>query len=239
MKLKNASTTPPKGTNKETTKKKLQKLRVELAELQNLMFATSGNSLLVIIQGLDASGKDGAIKNVFNCVNPMGCSVVSFKKPTEEEANHDFLWRIHRHTPARGTIQIFNRSHYEDVLVQRVHKWVSKDVIESRYKNINNFEQLLQDGGVKIIKFYMHVSKEKQMERLQERMTDETKKWKYNENDIKESGLWNDYREAYEDAFEKCNSPEWNIIPTDKNWYKEYLIAKKVVETLREMKMHW
>jgi PPK2 family polyphosphate:nucleotide phosphotransferase len=236
-KLNRIETAAPEGLDKHKTKKKTEKLKARLAELQNLMYAEGKHALLVVVQGLDASGKDGAVQNVFNCVNPMGCRVFPFKKPSELEMRHDFLWRVHERAPEKGMIHIFNRSHYEDVLVQRVHKWVGKDVIRSRYVHINNFEELLADSGTTILKFYMHVSKERQLERLNERMVDPAKKWKYNENDIKEHELWDDYRKAYEDVMKNCGG--WHVVPSDDNWYKEYLIAKKVVETLEAMKMQF
>lgn len=237
IKLNSIATTAPKKFNKEHTKKEFQKLKFKIEELQNLMYAESKHALLVVLQGMDSSGKDGAIKNVFDAVNPMGCRVIPFKRPTETEMKHDFLWRIHQHTPEHGMITVFNRSHYEDVVIQRVHGWVTNEVIKQRYQHINNFEKLLSDSGVTVLKFYLHVSKEEQLLRLQERMSDKTKMWKYNENDIKERQYWNDYMKTYQDAFENCSDMPWHIIPSDQNWYKEYLIAKKIVETLESFKM--
>ena len=238
VKLKTIDTRAPKKINKERAKKEFQKLQFRLEELQNLMYAEGKHALLVIIQGMDASGKDGAIKNVFESVNPMGCRVTSFKAPTSLEMKHDFLWRVHQQVPEKGMIGIFNRSHYEDVLIQRVHHWVDEKTIVKRYADINNFEKLLSENGTAVLKFYLHVSKEEQLVRLQERLSDKTKMWKHNDDDLKERELWNDYMKAYEDAFENCSSSaEWNIIPTDQNWYKEYLIAKKIVATLEALKM--
>ena len=238
IKLDNIDTRAPKKFNKEHIKKESQKLKFKLDELQNLMFAENKHALLVIIQGMDASGKDGTVKNVFERVNPMGCRVIAFKQPTAIEMKHDFLWRIHQQTPERGVICIFNRSHYEDVIIQRVHKWVDEKTIKQRYEQINNFEKLLSETSTTVLKFYLHVSKEEQLVRLQERMSDKTKMWKYNENDIKEREYWNQYMKAYESAFENCSRyADWNIIPSDQNWYKEYLVAKKVVETLESFKM--
>jgi len=237
IKLKNISTRAPEKANKETIKKETQRLKFKLEELQNLMFAESKHAVLVILQGMDASGKDGAIRYVFEVVNPMGCRVVSFKAPTELEMKHDFLWRIHKYTPEKGMIHIFNRSHYEDVLIQRVHSWVNEKTIQQRFDHINNFEKLLAEAGVQVLKFYLHISKEEQLVRLNERMNDKTKMWKYNEDDIKERGYWNQYIKAYESAFENCSVIPWHIIPSDQNWYKEYLIAQKVVETMEGLKM--
>ncbi len=236
--LTSIDTTAPKKFNKEQSKKELVKLKMRLEELQNLLYAESQHALLVVLQGLDASGKDGAIKNVFDAVNPMGCRVVSFKAPTALEAKHDFLWRVHQNVPEKGMINVFNRSHYEDVLIQRVHHWVDEKTIINRFEQINNFEKLLKDTGTTVLKFYLHVSKEEQLTRLNERMSDKTKMWKYNENDIKERSYWNDYRKAYDDVFEKCSKhAEWNIVPSDQNWYKELLISTKVVEALERLKM--
>jgi len=238
MRLKDISNVAPKSLDKHKTKKKLVELKNRIEELQNLLFAEGKHSLLVILQGMDASGKDGVTKNVFDQVNPMGCSVYSFKKPTELETKHDFLWRVHENAPKKGMIQIFNRSHYEDVLIQKVHKWVDEETIQKRYKHINAFEELVSDNDTTVLKFYLHISKEEQLSRLKERLSDPTKKWKYDENDLKESELWKDYMKAYEDAFHYCSkSAPWYIIPSDQNWYKEYLIAEKIVQTLEGFKM--
>ena len=238
VKLSKISTLAPHKLNKEHTKKELVKLKIRLEELQNLLFAESKHSLLVIIQGMDGSGKDGVVRNVFETVNPMGCRVFAFKAPSSLEMKHDFLWRIHKNAPEKGMIHIFNRSHYEDVLVQRVHNWVSEDIIKQRFDHINNFEKLLMDSGTTILKFYLHVSKEEQLMRLEERMSDKTKMWKYNENDLKEREFWNEYMKAYESVFDNCSKYfDWHIISSDQNWYKEYIIASKIVKTLEDFKM--
>jgi PPK2 family polyphosphate:nucleotide phosphotransferase len=237
IKLGKISTRAPELLNKEVLKKETLKLKIRLEELQNLMFAESKHAILVILQGMDAAGKDGAIKNVFEVVNPMGCRVYSFKTPSEFESKHDFLWRVHRQTPEKGMIQIFNRSQYEDVLIQRVHNWVTETTIRQRFDHINNFEKLLRESGVEVLKFYLHVSKEEQLVRLKERMSDKSKMWKYNNDDLKERRYWDDYMIAYEDVFANCSLIAWNIIPADQNWYKEYLIAKKVVETMEGLNM--
>jgi len=237
VKLKNISTRAPEKLSKEGLKKETQKLKIRLEELQNLMFAESKHAMLIILQGMDAAGKDGAIKNVFEVVNPMGCRVYSFKQPSEMEMKHDFLWRVHKQTPEKGVIQIFNRSHYEDVLIQRVHKWVDEATVKKRFDHINNFEKLLKESNVEVLKFYLHISKEEQLVRLKERMSDKTKMWKYNEDDLKERDYWDEYMKAYESVFANCSVLAWNIIPADQNWYKEYLIAKKVVDTLEGLNM--
>lgn len=238
IRLNSIDTHAPKNFNKEQCRKELKKMKFKLEDLQNLLFAESKHSLLVILQGMDASGKDGAIKNVFEAVNPMGCRVFPFKQPNTLEAKHDFLWRIHQCAPEKGMIHIFNRSHYEDVLIQRVHHWVDEKIIRQRYTHINNFEKLLVETGTAILKFYLHVSKEEQLQRLQERLSDKTKMWKYSETDIKERPFWNDYMKSYEAAFDNCSEhASWHVVPADQNWYKEYVIAKKIIETLESFKM--
>jgi PPK2 family polyphosphate:nucleotide phosphotransferase len=212
----------------------------ELDELQNLLVAEAKHALLVVIQGMDASGKDGAIKDVFGTLNPQGVSVTSFKAPTAEELGHDFLWRIHQYAPLKGNIRVFNRSHYEDILITRVHKWIDDDTAYKRMKAINDFEQLLvEHNQTKVLKFYLHVSKEEQAERLNERISDPRKQWKYNENDFKEAKLWDDYMEVYEEAFEKCDKIPWHIVPADQNWFKEYTIASTVRDCLKGLNMKY
>ena len=236
--LKDISTKAPKEFDKAEVKKQTDELKDRMDVLQNLLYAESKHALLVILQGMDASGKDGAIKNVFGGLNPQGISVKSFKAPTAEELSHDFLWRIHHYTPAKGMIKIFNRSHYEDVLVTRVHGWCDDETARKRFKAINHFEQMLQvHNNTSILKFYLHVSAEEQRERLQERIDNPAKRWKYNARDFQEAQLKDQYAEMYEDIFVNCNDPEWTIVPADQNWYKEYVIAKKVVETLEDLNM--
>ena len=238
--LKDISTRAPKEFDKEQTKKETEKLRIQLDELENLLYAEGKHALLVIIQGMDASGKDGAIKNVFSGINPLGISVYSFKAPTPEELKHDFLWRIHQRTPAKGMIQVFNRSQYEDVLITRVHGWCDDDTARKRFNAINNFEKLLEEhNNTRVLKFYLHVSAEEQQERLQERLKDPTKRWKSNPNDFEEAKLWDKYMQMYEDVFENCNEVPWTIVPADQNWYKEYLIARTVTDSLKSLDMQY
>jgi PPK2 family polyphosphate:nucleotide phosphotransferase len=238
--LSKISARAPKELDKDETKGKLPPILEELNELQNLLYANHKHSVLVIIQGMDASGKDGAVKNVFGALNPLGVVAKSFKAPTEEELSYDFLWRIHKNVPAKGMIQIFNRSQYEDVLITRVHKWIDDKTAEERMEAINNFEMLLQEhNNTLILKFYLHISKEKQNERLNERLTDERKKWKSNPNDFKEAELWDDYMKAYEDCFKNCDSVPWTIVPADQNWYKEYTIASALLEKLKKLDMKY
>ena len=240
IKLSEISTRAPKEMDKDKTKNKTQEVINDLDELQNLLYAENRHSLLVVIQGMDASGKDGVIRNVFGKLNPQGVVVKSFKAPTGEELTHDFLWRIHTHAPAKGVIQLFNRSHYEDILITRVHKWCDDKTAKKRMKAINDFEQLLEDhNNTHILKFYLHISPGEQMERLQERLKDPAKQWKYNENDFAESKLWDQYMEMYEDCFENCNTVPWTIVPADQNWYKEHIIANRVYETLKSLDMKY
>jgi PPK2 family polyphosphate:nucleotide phosphotransferase len=240
IKLSEIDTRAPKDLDKQETKDKILKMLEELDELQNVLYAESKHSILVVIQGMDASGKDGAVRNVFGKLNPQGVVVKSYKAPTAEELSHDFLWRIHQHAPAKGMIQIFNRSHYEDLLITRVHKWCNDDLAFKRMKAINQFEKLLAEhNNTQILKFYLHVSPEEQASRLKERISDNTKQWKYNENDFVEAKLWKEYMNAYEDAFENCNDIPWTIVPADQNWYKEYIIAKQLRDTLRNLKMQY
>ncbi len=240
MNLNGISTEAPKSLDKEATKKETQKLLQKLPELQNVMYAQDKYSLLVILQGVDASGKDGVVKAVFTGVNPLGCSVKSWKAPSSEEMEHDFLWRIHKEMPERGTIKIFNRSHYEDVLITRVEKWIDTDTANRRFAFINQFEKMVsEENNTIILKFYLHISKKEQKERLEERVTNPTKNWKSNPNDMLVNEKWQEYQEAYEDVFKNCNDIPWIIVPSDQNWYKEYIIAKKIVETLEQLDMKY
>ncbi|MDB5206929.1 MAG: polyphosphate kinase [Flavisolibacter sp.] len=238
--LKDTSTRAPKELDKQQTKQRTEDLKTTLNELQNLLYAEGKHSVLIVIQGMDASGKDGAIKNVFGGLNPQGISVKPFKTPTAEELDHDFLWRIHQHTPAKGMIQIFNRSHYEDVLITRVHGWCNDETADKRFKAINNFEQLVTEhNNTLILKFYLHISPEEQQGRLKEREEDLTKGWKYNATDLEEAKLWDEYMKMYEDVFQNCNHIPWTIVPADQNWYKEYIITKTITDALQELSMHY
>lgn len=238
--LKSISCRAPKELDKEETKGKTEKLLEELDELQNLLYANGSHSILVVIQGMDASGKDGAIRNVFGSLNPQGITVTSFKAPTEVELSHDFLWRIHQVTPAKGMIGVFNRSYYEDVLVTRVHKMIDSKTARKRFEAINHFEELLQvHSNTLLLKFYLHVSEEEQKERLEERIAVPRKQWKYNGKDFQEAKKWPEYRKVYEECFQKCNHPEWIIIPADQNWYKEYQIALHLHQALSHLKLKY
>ncbi len=240
IKLSEISTRAPKGLDKAGTKEKTETIIKELDELQNLLFAEAKHSVLVVIQGMDGSGKDGVIRNVMGNMNPQGVTVKSYKAPTPEELSHDFLWRIHSQAPAKGMIQVFNRSHYEDILITRVHKWCDDETARKRINAINDFEKILQNhNNTHILKFYLHISPEEQHERLSERMKDPTKMWKYNEKDFDEAKLWDIYMQMYEECFNNCNSPEWTIVPADQNWYKEYLIALQLHDLLKGLNMQF
>jgi len=233
-------TRAPDNMDKKETKEKTSQLLKELDELQNLLYAERKHSVLVVIQGMDGSGKDGVIRNVMGNMNPQGVSVQSFKAPTEKELSHDFLWRIHQHTPAKGMIQVFNRSHYEDIVITRVHKWCDDTTARKRMKAINDFEELLQEHNhTHILKFYLHISPEEQQQRLQERIKDPAKMWKYNEKDFEEAKLWDIYMQMYEECFENCDNPPWSIVPSDQNWYKEFIIASRLQELLKSLDMQF
>ncbi len=238
--LKEIDTKSPKDWEKKSTRKKTEKIIEQCGELQDLLYAEKQHSLLIILQGMDASGKDGLLRKVFSHFNPRSLQLYSFVVPTEEELAHDFLWRVHKHTPAKGNIQIFNRSYYEDILVTRVHKYCSDEQAKQRMKSINAFEELLvQDNNTTLLKFYLHVSKEEQEKRMQERVDNPQKHWKYDANDYKEIALHNEYAKMYEDAFAHCHFIPWIIIPADDNWYKEYSVAQKLLETLLSFNMKY
>ncbi len=229
------------GLDKETGEEKLEKLSAELTRQQELLYAAGTHSLLIVLQGRDTSGKDGTIKTVMGPLNSLGCQVASFKVPTAEELAHDFLWRIHQQTPGKGEITIFNRSHYEDVLVVRVHKLVADKVWRARYDHINAFEKLLADAGTIILKFYLHISKDEQEQRLLEREQDATKYWKLSAGDWKERTYWNDYTRAYEDALNRCSTPHapWFVVPANKKWFRNLAVAETIVSALRPYEKQW
>lgn len=240
IQLHKISTRAPKGLNKEKTKAKTAAIIGELDEFQNLLYAESKHSVLVVLQGMDASGKDGTIREVFGKLNPQGVMVHSYKIPTAEELAHDFLWRIHHHVPAKGAIQLFNRSHYEDLLVTRVHKTCDDKLAHERMKAINDFEDLItRHNSTHILKIYLHISQEEQQLRLQDRIKDPRKRWKYNEKDLEESKLWKLYMKMYQDCFNHCNKVPWHIIPSDQNWYKDYLIASALHKLLKGLNMQY
>ena len=241
IKLEDFDTSDAAGLKREQAEKKTAEIIEELIELQELLYAARRQSMLIILQGRDTSGKDGVIRHVAGPLNSQSCSVSSFKVPTEEELAHDFLWRIHAHTPRLGDIKIFNRSHYEDVLVVRVHKLVPKEVWRTRYTHINEFERSLADSSTSILKFYLHISKEEQEKRLLEREKDTTKSWKLSVGDWKEREYWDEYTKAYEDALIKCSSRRrpWFIVPADKKWFRNLAIAEAVRDALVPFKKTW
>ena len=237
--LNKIETRASKEISDKSFKKENDILSKKIIEYQKKMNAGGKHSLLLIFQGMDASGKDGAVRRVLSGINPNGCIVKSFKKPTDEEYAHDFLWRVHQNTPGKGMIQVFNRSHYEDILVPSVLGFIPKDVIESRYEMINNFEKMIESNGTTILKFYLHVSKEEQLERLQERVDNPEKYFKHKDGDWETRELWDDYMKVYHSIFEKCNVIPWHIIPSDQNWHKTNLISKVIVDAFEKMDMKW
>ncbi len=218
-----------------------EKLDAEIGELQELCYAAGHNSILLVLQGMDTSGKDGTIRHVMASVNPQGCEVVSFKAPSSQEMAHDFLWRVHGNAPRKGIMTIFNRSHYEDVLVVRVHNLVPEKAWKANYDHINNFEHLLTDTGTIVLKFFLHISKDEQAERLQAREMDETRRWKLSAGDYTERQYWDAYQSAYEDLMEKCATPHapWYIVPADRKWFRNLAIAQALVQALRPYRDDW
>ncbi|MEP7268848.1 MAG: PPK2 family polyphosphate kinase [Saprospiraceae bacterium] len=235
IKLSKIPTKASKGTSKDDIKIKTTKLVQEIGHLQHALYAESKQALLVVFQGMDASGKDGATKNVFSKCGTIGTDAYGFKRPTSEEFAHDFLWRVHKLSPAKGFIQIFNRSHYEDILIQRVHNWIDNKQVKVRMDAINAYETLLEkDNNTKVLKFYMHISKERQREKLQKRIDDPKKNWKHKTGDWEETKLWLEYRKAYEYAINNSIIP-WTIVPVDQRWYRDFTIATIIRDTLKNM----
>lgn len=219
----------------------IAKLSEKLEQLQELLYAEHKHKLLIVLQGMDTSGKDGTIRHVFQAVDPLGVRVVSYKAPTAEELDHDYLWRVHRQVPGKGETVIFNRSHYEDVLVVRVHNLVPSEEWSKRYDQINAFEKLLADEGTSILKFFLYISKEEQKKRLQARLDDATKQWKFNAADLKERERWTDYMTAYEDALSKTSTDwsPWYIVPANVKWYRNLVIATTIMNALEGLHMKY
>ncbi len=226
---------PPKGTKREEMDPKTDKLGEELAELQDLMWGARTRGLMIVLQGRDTAGKDGAIKKVVGFLNPRGVGVTSFGVPSKVEMEHDYLWRVHQVAPRRGEVAVFNRSHYEDVLVVRVHELVPEKQWKRRYRHIRDWEELLSDEGTIVVKCFLHISKEEQERRLLEREADPTKAWKLNRGDWEERELWKSYTEAYEDALSKTATQRapWIVVPANQKWYRNYVVTKALVEALR------
>jgi PPK2 family polyphosphate:nucleotide phosphotransferase len=227
-----------RGLDKQEAAARLAADRERIAELQEKLYAENQRALLVILQGTDTSGKDGTIKAVLTGVDPLGLEVTSFGKPSYEELEHDFLWRIHARLPRKGNIGVFNRSHYEDVLVARVRKLVEPRVWKARYAQINAFEALISELGYTVLKFFLHISRAEQKERLLKRLAEPHKRHKFQLGDLEDRAHWDDYQEAYEDALEKCSTDAapWHIVPADKKWYRNALVARTVAETLEAMR---
>ena len=225
--------------DKDDAAKAIEKNLSRLSELQEVLYAEAKHAVLVVMQAIDAGGKDGAIRHVFSGVNPQGCTVTSFKKPTELELAHDFLWRVHAAVPPRGMIGIFNRSHYESVLVERVKKLVPKDVWSKRYDHINEFERMLADSGVTIVKFFLHISKDEQKQRLEKRLADPAKNWKFNPADLVERKLWDDYQDAFDDMLERCSTDHapWYVVPADRKWFRNWVLSETIVHTMESLDM--
>ena len=224
---------------KEEGRIEVATLNRKLEALQELLYAEGKHKVLIVLQAMDTGGKDGTIRRVFEGVNPQGVKVASFKVPTQEELSHDYLWRVHKEAPGNGQIVIFNRSHYEDVLVVRVHKLVPPEVWKKRFDQINRFEQLLAENGTTILKFYLHIDLDEQKERLQARLDEPDKNWKFSLGDLKERKLWPDYMQAYEDVLSKTSTKyaPWYIIPANRKWYRDLVISSVLVKTLEGLKM--
>lgn len=227
--------------DKDEGKALTKQLNKELEELQELLYAEAKHKVLIVLQAMDTGGKDGTIRHVFEGVNPAGVNVASFKAPTPEELSHDFLWRIHKRTPSKGEMVIFNRSHYEDVLIVRVHELAPEAVWRNRYDHIKQFEQLLVDEGTTILKFYLHIDKDEQKERLQARLDEPHKRWKFAKGDLKERKLWPQYMAAYEEMLSKTSteSAPWYIVPANRKWYRDLVISQVIVDKLKELNMQY
>ncbi|AZI43649.1 polyphosphate kinase 2 family protein [Deinococcus psychrotolerans] len=237
LKLSDLPTDETKKLDRGKIEQETADIGAQLTGLQDRLYAESQQSLLVVLQARDAGGKDGTVKHVFEPVNPQGIIVTSFKVPNEEDLKHDFLWRIHPHTPSAGMIAVFNRSHYEDVLVTRVHKLIDDKTAQQRFEHIRHFEELLISRGTRILKLYLHISPEEQRQRLQARLDDPSKNWKFNPGDLKERALWDDYTAAYEDALSATSTDDapWYVIPADQKWYRNRVISQLLLETLEDM----
>jgi PPK2 family polyphosphate:nucleotide phosphotransferase len=229
------------GLTKTEGKQRLGELITELDRLQEMLYVDGRHNLLVVFQAIDAGGKDGTIRAVFEGVNPQGVNVVPFKAPTGEELAHDFLWRVHQHVPRKGQLTIFNRSHYEDVLVVRVHGLVPKQQWKKRYEHIRNFEQLLIDEGTTIVKFFLHISKDEQRDRQQERIDNPAKRWKFSRGDLEERKHWEEYQSAFEAMVDETSTEAapWYVVPSNRNWYRNLIVATVLVDTLTSLKLHY
>ena len=237
--LSEVPTTPPTDLDKGDAKKETKAWVDRIGDLQDIMYAEGKHSLLVVFQGMDASGKDGAVRNIFKKCHPNGIHTHSFKKPTEEEFAHDFLWRVHQVVPPKGMIKVFNRSHYEDILIQRVHGWIDEETVQSRMDAINAFENLLaKHNNTTILKFFLYVSYDQQAIELQQRIDEKDKHWKHNSRDWKEREHWADYMRCYEYAINNSIIP-WTIVPVDDRWYRDYIVSSTIVAAMERMNMEY
>jgi PPK2 family polyphosphate:nucleotide phosphotransferase len=229
------------GLSKEACKAQIEPLALRIDELQNTLYAAKSHAVLIVLQGIDTSGKDGTVKDVFAMTGPIGCSVVNFGVPTTEELAHDYLWRYRKETPRRGHITVFNRSYYESVVVERVKGLAPPDVWKRRYDEINAFERFLTENGMVILKFFLHISKDEQRERLQERVDNPKKHWKFSVGDLDERKRWDDYQAAFEDMVDRCNTEHapWHVVPADRNWYRNLVVARVIVERLESLKLKY
>jgi PPK2 family polyphosphate:nucleotide phosphotransferase len=228
-------------SGKAQAKKKSAAIQERLAELQELLYAGHERKLLIVLQGMDTSGKDSTIRHVMGGFNPVGTRVVSFKKPSVEELDHDYLWRVHRQVPGKGEVVVFNRSHYEDVLIVRVHDLVSQETWRRRYDQINAFEQMLAEEGTVVLKFFLHISREEQQARLEARVSNPTKSWKFEEGDLDERQLWKAYQQAYEDALGKTSTgwAPWYVVPANQKWYRNYVVGSIIADKLERLDMKY
>jgi PPK2 family polyphosphate:nucleotide phosphotransferase len=229
------------GLDKDATREKTTKLCERIGELQKLLYANARHAVLILLQGMDASGKDGTAKRVLEFVNPLGTEAVSFKAPSREDLAHDYLWRIHKMIPRYGQIGVFNRSHYEDVLVVRVMKLQPRSVWSARYDQINAFEKMLGENNVIVLKFFLHISKDEQAERLQARIADPKKNWKFDPGDLEMRKHWTEFQAAYQDVINRCSTPwaPWHVVPANHKWYRDYLVARAILKSLEKLQMRW
>ena len=238
-KLKEISTLPPEQASKRESKDYLTVFHKQLFELQNVFYADGRFGLLIILQGMDTSGKDGTIRHVMTCMNPMGLRVQSFKKPTEEEEKHDFLWRIYPHIPAKSMMEVFNRSYYEDIIVPSINGTLTEDKLKHRCKLINELEQHLVQNDIHVLKFFLHISQDEQKERIIDRLTKPHKRWKYSKEDDKAAEKWDAYTDIYDHVIGHCNEIPWHIVPADKRWFRNHTVAKILTEHLEQLNLKY
>ena len=243
MRLADCPTLPPAVGDevKEETRRQIAKLGLKLADLQDLLYAQHKHRVLILFQGLDTSGKDGSIKNVFSSISPAGLRVVAFKEPTQPELEHDYLWRVHDKVPGKGEIVVFNRSHYEDVLVVRVQGLLPEKAWRKRYRHLVEFERMLAEEGTLVLKFFLHISKDEQKKRLEQRLTQKSKNWKWDPSDLRDRRYWDEYWLAYQEAIERTSTDEapWYVVPSDKKWWRDYVVSETIVSALEGLKMEY